>query len=670
MQTLNITQDMGMIALGTYTDYIKNPQADLRFEDLQSPDLEWLQSSRGSFNFGFTSSVYWFRIHVANNSTVPLEWFLEIDYPLLDEIDFYIPDTKGGFAHIQTGDHLPFSQRHVVDRNFVFRLLESPGTRTYYFRIHTTSSLNFTPTAWSPDGFVQRLNNQIPAFWIYNGIMVIMGFYNLFLYLSVKERSYLYYVLFIASWEMFSLALNGFAFQFFWPNSIWWANNCIPFLMCNILLWLCQFEREYAQTHVVSPRTDRLLLFGVIIPIFIWMSLTLFLPYSVSIRVSTAVTIWGISIFFSVGVALFIKGSRPARYLIISFTVVFIGALLYSLKTFGVLPTNPVTNWSLQIGAVGVVLFLSLGLADKINTMKDDLFLLNEELEKRVKERTLQLENTNKALKDSLDELKIAQKQLVQSEKMAALGGLVAGVAHEISTPLSVGITAASFLEDRTTAFVQRYDQGAVEPTLLQKYVTIAAESSNMILNNLNRAAELVKSFKQVAVDQTVEDLRKFHVKTYIQELLVSLRPHLKKGRQTISFVCPDDLQLISFPGALSQIITNLVMNSLIHGFEDKEEGKIYLEFRPEGDKVALIYSDDGKGMDQETLGKIFDPFFTTKRSHGGTGLGMHILYNLVTQTLGGQMECTSTPGEGVIFIIQLPVNRGHAFAETGFTTL
>ncbi|MFZ5570496.1 MAG: sensor histidine kinase [Thermodesulfobacteriota bacterium] len=665
-----LSPDMGAADIGIHMDYMEDAQGRLRFSDLQSNDITWIQSHNASFNFGFTSSAYWFRLMVQNPTTEPLEWFLEINYPLLDRIDLFIPETNGEYTKWETGDHFPFHKRMVPDRNFIFRLLEQPGKRSYYIRIQTSSSLNFSPIALSTDAYIVRLNHQLPIFWVYNGLMMIMVLYNLLLYLSVKDRSYLYYVLFIGSWIIFTLSLNGFAFQFFWPNAVWWANNCIPFFICNALLWLCQFERSYARTKADFPMIDNCIFYGAILPTLIWLGLTLFLPYALSIKVATALVIWGIGMIFGVNVILFAKGSRPARYIVISFTMVLIGVLLYALKTFGVLPANLVTNWGIQLGATCVVVLLSLGLADKINTMANDLFVLNEELEHRVHERTTQLENANKALTDSLETLKITQKQLVQSEKMAALGGLVAGVAHEINTPLSVGITAASLLEDKTNSLIQQYATGKIQRSVLEKYIKIAAETSGMILNNLNRAAELVKSFKQVAVDQSVEDLRKFNIKSYVQELLVSLRPRLKKGGHHISFVCPDDLTIMSYPGALSQIITNLVMNSLIHGFEEREGGDIYLEFRRETKRVVLIYSDNGRGMDQKTLGKIFDPFFTTKRSHGGTGLGMHILYNLVTQTLGGQMECTSSPGEGVVFLIQLPSEREPGDVRTGFTTL
>lgn len=288
-----------------------------------------------------------------------------------------------------------------------------------------------------------------------------------------------------------------------------------------------------------------------------------------------------------------------------------------------------------------------------------ELEITNDKLQSEISERQTAVKalwETNTALQKSLKVIKSTQNQLVQSEKMAALGSLVAGVAHEINTPLGVGITAASFLKDKTAVCQKQYIDDTMRRSDLEKYIKNAAESSDMILTNLNRAADLVRSFKQVAVDQSTGECREFNLKDYIDKLLFSLRPRYKRTQHSITVQCPKDLEIVSFPGIFSQIITNLVMNSLIHGFEKIEKGNIQINVWVDGRWLVLCYTDDGKGMDQETLAKIFDPFFTTNRSHGGTGLGMHILYNLVTQSLGGEMDCMSTPNKGVVFIIRIPL--------------
>jgi PAS domain S-box-containing protein len=264
-------------------------------------------------------------------------------------------------------------------------------------------------------------------------------------------------------------------------------------------------------------------------------------------------------------------------------------------------------------------------------------------------------EASSQALQDSLETLKKTQNQLIQSEKMASLGGLVAGVAHEINTPLGISVTASSFLERKTKEIKELFDLNRLKRSDFKKFIEIGMESASSILANLNRAAELIQSFKQVAVDQTVEEKRVFGLKHYIDEVFISLRPRYKRTLHQISIDCPDNIELNSYPGVFMQVLTNLVMNSLLHGFDKIEEGQISIEITDNIQTVTIVYKDNGKGMTDEQLAKIYDPFYTTRRGQGGTGLGMHIVYNLVTQSLSGEIECHSRLGEYTVFTITIP---------------
>lgn len=272
------------------------------------------------------------------------------------------------------------------------------------------------------------------------------------------------------------------------------------------------------------------------------------------------------------------------------------------------------------------------------------------------KQAEKELQNTNKALNESLKDLRKAQSRLVQSEKMAALGDLVAGVAHEISTPLGVGLMSASYLNDTTQRFYERMTSGQLSRSEFEKYARNAREAASLVLKNLTQAADLLNSFKQVAVDQSDDEQRVFDLNKYLNEILISLQPKYKRTQHTITISCPESLKITSYPGVFSQILTNLVMNSLIHGFEGVEQGRIIITVSADHDNLLLHYTDNGVGMHPGMVKKIFDPFFTTKRAQGGSGLGMHIVYNLVTQKLNGQIECTSAPKEGIAFSITIPI--------------
>ncbi|MBF0108065.1 MAG: HAMP domain-containing histidine kinase [Magnetococcales bacterium] len=277
------------------------------------------------------------------------------------------------------------------------------------------------------------------------------------------------------------------------------------------------------------------------------------------------------------------------------------------------------------------------------------------EIQNHLEERERELTVANKSLWESLVMVKRTQAKLLETEKMAYLGGLVAGVAHEINTPVGIGITAASFLEKKCHDVQNLMEKGGLRKTDLVAFIADAVESSEMVLNNLMRAAELIRSFKQVAVDQSSEEKRRFKVGQYIQQILRSLQPRLKKTRITIFTECPDDLEYNGFPGVVSQIVTNLVENSLQHGFDPEAVGEIRLQVERAGDNIRMTYTDSGRGMTEEVKEHIFEPFFTTARNRGGSGLGLHIVFNLVTQTLGGSIHCESSPGKGVLFSLIFP---------------
>jgi signal transduction histidine kinase len=275
---------------------------------------------------------------------------------------------------------------------------------------------------------------------------------------------------------------------------------------------------------------------------------------------------------------------------------------------------------------------------------------LNEQLEDRVAKRTAELNA-------KVEELMQTRGELLQSEKMASLGRLVAGFAHEINTPIGVAVGAASTLQETAQTIIKLFDQEEVDEEELVSALESVEEAAELTLSNLRRAIRLVSSFKRTAVDQSSEVGRFFDVRETIEDFNNSLHNKFKKTTIKIEINCPKGLTLFGLPGALDQILTNLMMNSFIHGFEEGHlEGYIFITARLKEDRLYLEYSDTGKGMVQETVEKIFEPFFTTRRGYGGSGLGMYICYNLVTSQLHGTISCESALGEGVTFRIEYPI--------------
>ncbi len=266
------------------------------------------------------------------------------------------------------------------------------------------------------------------------------------------------------------------------------------------------------------------------------------------------------------------------------------------------------------------------------------------------------LRSAKERAEEAYDELEAANASLIQAEKMASLGGLVAGVAHEINTPVGVTLTAATHLEEKVRAIADAFAAGQLKRSDFEDYIGLSAETVQIIVSNLNRATELIQSFKQVAVDQTSDDWRQFDLGEYINELLRSLGPSLKTTTHPVRVDCPAGFVLASYPGALAQVLTNLLINSMTHAYEPGETGELRIVVdEPRPGFARVVYSDDGKGISEADQAKIFDPFFTTRRGSGGSGLGLHLVFNLVTQTLGGSISVESEPGRGASSVIEFP---------------
>ncbi len=269
-------------------------------------------------------------------------------------------------------------------------------------------------------------------------------------------------------------------------------------------------------------------------------------------------------------------------------------------------------------------------------------------LEERVQQRTVDLEQSFKRLEK-------AQIQLLESKKMASLGGLVAGVAHEINTPIGICVTAASHLSDSSQKIKSTLVDNKLSKAKLENYIDGADKSCQLIVSNIERASELISSFKQVAVDQSSERFRTFLIKEYISEVLVSLTPKINRANITVTFDVDDDFEVKSSPSAIAQILTNFITNSITHGFTDNNSGQISISVQETGALIKITYQDTGCGIPSTHLEMIYEPFFTTKRGQGGSGLGLHIVYNLVHQLLKGSLTCTSCENEGTYFEITFP---------------
>lgn len=316
--------------------------------------------------------------------------------------------------------------------------------------------------------------------------------------------------------------------------------------------------------------------------------------------------------------------------------------------------------WTFSAFYEGISIKYLIGFGHDITAQKkteQEVKQLNDQLEEKVNIRTSALTESNRQINKTLEQLKNTQLTLVESEKMASLGSLVAGVAHEINTPIGVSVTAASFLQDEVIALKKKFDDNTLSRSYMETLIERILESNRLLNNNLDRAADLVQSFKQVAVDQSSAACYSFKVAENINQVVTSLKHKLKQGssKVQVNVTCPEDLSIYSFPGSFTQIYSNLILNSLIHGFENWDGPReIYISIAQKGDFLTIDYKDTGKGIPEDIGNRIFDPFVTSKRGEGGSGLGTHIVYNIVKQLLKGNIQYIAET-QGAHFSIQIP---------------
>ncbi|MEO6841267.1 MAG: PAS domain S-box protein [Bradyrhizobium sp.] len=268
----------------------------------------------------------------------------------------------------------------------------------------------------------------------------------------------------------------------------------------------------------------------------------------------------------------------------------------------------------------------------------------------------LEMRKAKDAAEAALRNLRETQNSLIEAEKLAALGRLVAGVAHEVNNPVGISLTVASSLERKTALFTAEVERGDLRRSRLTEFLETSRDASGQLVANLNRAAELIQSFKQVAADRNYSDQRSFDLGDLTEQVVMSLRPGLRKHHLTLNVDCQPNLSMNSYPGPYGQVLTNLFLNAVAHAFPDGRPGAVDIQVRESGkDNVEIIFSDDGCGMSLDVRRRAFDPFFTTRRDQGGTGLGLHIVYSIVTNRLGGRLNLDSEPGKGTRIQIILP---------------
>jgi sigma-B regulation protein RsbU (phosphoserine phosphatase) len=393
-------------------EVLRDPSGALTFNDVKDSQ-KFEKTTRDAY--GFINDVIWARVNVAVPEENTTEWFLEIGYPLLNKIEIYSPNGDQDYTSKQYGNKLPFSRRDIDHHNFLIRLNGNPGTYTYYLRFQTESSMNIPMVIHSLKNVISEINIQKTVFGLFYGALLILLAYNLLLGISMRDITYLFYDLFIVSLIFVSLQLNGYGFQYIWPNIIW-LNTLVPFSLFLANCTLTIFSMKYIDPRWLNKFFYYLMYIYIAI-ISLLMIVSLFLPYHIMIMAGAAAFIPGIALVTTISLYLIRKKRREAYFYNLAWSFLFAGVIVTVGNRFGLLPNHPVTLWGFQIGTVFSMALFSLGLADRVNMLKNNLAEINIHLEEKVDERTKELQHAKDEVEAAMEELEAINERLAHTNQ-------------------------------------------------------------------------------------------------------------------------------------------------------------------------------------------------------------------------------------------------------------
>ncbi len=690
-QNLDINDGFYREALGKELEYYIDPSAGLSVDSIRLMGSKFNQVESPRPNFGFVDGAIWLKTRI-HNQTPKNEFYLHINQPVLDSIEVYCFDEEGEITCRSTlGEAHPFYERDVTDRYFVLPIkVETSVDTELLVRIRSKEPIEVPIYLATPNGsrtLTQQADLLLSA---YFGLILVMAFYNLFIYFSVRDASYLYYVIYIFFVGLTQAALEGYTFMYFWPNSPWLASRSVYILTSLVSISSVIFLNDFLKTRVFTPTLHKVS-YGVI-GLFVIIIISALFSVEKAVHTSTQVSIAIVSVFiFLTAVKVYRKGYSPAKFFLFAWLVLLVGIIIFSLKDAGIVAATPFTHYTMQFGSAIEVILLSFALADRINILKrekaqsqaealkvskENERIVKEQnivLEEKVKERTTDLQESNSQLNITLNELKDTQSQLVDAEKMASLGQLTAGIAHEINNPInfvSANVTPLRYDVEDLFKLVDMYDeisssdQFDIKKEEIEAYkqeidLDFTKEEISQLLEGIqegaSRTAEIVKGLKNFSrIDEG--SIKPIDINEGIKSTLLLLKNEIPsdiKVEENYGELTPVECM----GGKVNQVIMNLISNALyaLKSVDAVREKILSIDTQESNGNVYLRISDTGTGMSQEVRSHIFEPFFTTKEVGEGTGLGLSISFNII-ETHKGQITVESEEGVGSTFTIVLPI--------------
>ncbi|MBX9913193.1 MAG: response regulator [Pseudomonadaceae bacterium] len=631
------------LPLGLELEYFEDIRGSASIADVSSAalDASFRRQTSAVLNAGYTRSAYWLRVDLTyqpREASGQKDWLLSLAYPPLDHVDLYLPAAEGGFQLASSsGDAWPFSQRQIKQSDFLFALQLQPGqTQRLYLRVASAGSVQAPLTLWAPTAYLEDLTAHTYLLGIIYGVMLVMLLYNLFVYLSVRDASYLYYIFYIGSIGLYQATANGVGAQYLWPDNPAIANAAPPFLIGATALFGAQFVRSFLNMVTWSRGLDfslRLMMLcglGLIV-------LTFTVGYSLPLKLAPYVAVPFVALCFTAGIRAWRRGLRVARYFLLAWSAFLVGGLVYTLMVLGYLPNNFFTSYASQIGAAMEVTLLSLALADRINVMKEERGQLLQESSRKLEELNQQLAVSNQ-LKDEF----------------------LATVSHELRTPMNGVIGSLELM------------QTLEMDTELAQYQSIAAASardmlhmvSDMLMLTELQAGHQYAGHAPFSLRGLLEQQRhRFAARAAAKGLTFTLEiePRL-----------PDTL--LGDAHKLGQCLGYLLDNAV----KFTAAGSIGVHVKalhstPHNLQLQIQVRDTGVGFDSPVGGQLYQHFLqldgSLTREYGGLGIGLAICRQLI-ELLGGSLSHTSKPGQGSQFNLCLALDLSSVVASSPATSL
>lgn len=676
------------LVIGNHVSILEDPSNILSIKEAVDSDA-FVPSEVPIPNFQLSKSDFWIRFSVKNQSDQE-EILLALEYPMLSTCEFY----SMADGHVQKLSYdEAFSKRKYKHQNFIFDInLAKGATSVYYLRVKSSEQIVLPLILGSAKTMAEKLVTNDLAWGIFIGLILVMVIYNFFIWLSVRDSSYFYYVFYSLFVGLTQVTLSGYTYRFILSDSP--GLNHLSIILFAGLAGVTGnlFMMHFLQTRENTPKLHK----ATYVSIFIYCAaivLRLMGYDQASYRAIDIAAVTTVLLTFTVTISLSLKGYRPAILFLLAFSLFFTGLLLFVLRNIGVVPYNDFSNYTKEGGIALNVVVLAFALADKINTFKREKERSQEEtlkalkenerivreqnviLETKVTERTQELSQANSDLSQTLLDLKEAEGQLVEAEKMASLGQLTAGIAHEINNPINFvtsNITPLNRDVDILIDFIEEMEKiGLSDLSVEEKkkqiedqkeeldYDYLKLEISQLlkgIHEGASRTSEIVKGLRVFSrLDE--DDLKKANINDGIDSTLIVIN-NLLGNKIKLEKVYSDIPMIECYPGKLNQVFLNIISNAIYainKKFGDEQGGILKISTYDNEKSISVKIEDNGIGMDENTKKKIFEPFFTTKDVGEGTGLGMSIAYNTIKRHQG-EIQVNSTPGLGTEFILELPI--------------